>query len=182
MFWPATVLVGIYVMWKRSRFTAAARVVLTAVGALLVFGVVASAGQGRPATSAEPVSPVATSVVAVVPETPAAPIVVTPPPAPQPDPAPVIASTTETEPVEVVEVPAVEEPAVEEPAVEEPAPLVNTTPTKSKSQSITVYRTRTGKKYHMDGCRFLRQSQIAVSLKKAKSLGLGACSICDPPS
>ena len=36
----------------------------------------------------------------------------------------------------------------------------------------TVYITRTGKKYHRDGCHYLAQSKIATSLKDAKANGI----------
>lgn len=45
----------------------------------------------------------------------------------------------------------------------------------------TVYETRTGHKYHMAGCRYLRLSKIAVKLSQAKREGLTACSVCHPP-
>ena len=48
-------------------------------------------------------------------------------------------------------------------------------------QSVTVYVTRTGKKYHRDGCRYLRQSRIPMSLKDAKANGYTPCSVCRPP-
>lgn len=47
---------------------------------------------------------------------------------------------------------------------------------------ITVYITKTGEKYHRDGCSSLRKSKIAVSLKEAVARGLGACKICKPPT
>jgi hypothetical protein len=50
-----------------------------------------------------------------------------------------------------------------------------------KPQSVTVYITRTGKKYHRAGCRYLSRSQISISLDEAKSEGYTACSICCPP-
>ena len=37
--------------------------------------------------------------------------------------------------------------------------------------TITVYITRTGKLYHRDGCRYLRQSKIATTLKEAVERG-----------
>jgi hypothetical protein len=46
--------------------------------------------------------------------------------------------------------------------------------------TITVYVTRTGEKYHNDGCRSLRQSKIPMSLKEAAQR-YGPCSICKPP-
>lgn len=45
----------------------------------------------------------------------------------------------------------------------------------------TVYITKTGKKYHRAGCRYLSQSKIASSLKDAKANGYTACSVCKPP-
>lgn len=44
--------------------------------------------------------------------------------------------------------------------------------------SQTVYITKTGKKYHRDGCQYLRKSQIAISLDDAKAEGYTACSKC----
>ena len=45
----------------------------------------------------------------------------------------------------------------------------------------TVYVTRTGKKYHRDGCRSLAQSKLPLSLKDAKAKGYTACKVCHPP-
>jgi hypothetical protein len=45
----------------------------------------------------------------------------------------------------------------------------------------TVYVTRTGKKYHRDGCRYLAASKTAISLKDAKAKGYTACKVCHPP-
>ena len=46
---------------------------------------------------------------------------------------------------------------------------------------VTVYATRTGAKYHADGCRYLSKSKIPLSLKDAKAKGLTPCSVCKPP-
>ena len=43
----------------------------------------------------------------------------------------------------------------------------------------TVYITRTGKRYHRDGCRYLAASKIPISLKDAK--GDTPCKVCHPP-
>ena len=51
--------------------------------------------------------------------------------------------------------------------------------TQTKEQ--TVYITKTGKKYHRDGCRYLSKSKLATSLKDAKANGYTACSVCRPP-
>ena len=46
---------------------------------------------------------------------------------------------------------------------------------------IAVYITRTGEKYHRDGCRYLSRSKIATTLKDAVANGYGPCSVCKPP-
>lgn len=46
------------------------------------------------------------------------------------------------------------------------------------TQSVTVYVTNTGAKYHKAGCQYLRQSQNAISLNDAKASGYTACSRC----
>ncbi len=48
------------------------------------------------------------------------------------------------------------------------------------TQSQVVYRTRTGSKYHRSGCSYLK-SKIQTTVSEAKSMGLGACSRCNPP-
>ena len=48
--------------------------------------------------------------------------------------------------------------------------------------TITVYIARSGERYHRDGCRYLRQSRIATTLKEAVSRGFGPCSVCKPPT
>lgn len=53
------------------------------------------------------------------------------------------------------------------------------TPKKEKG-SVTVYVTRTGTKYHRDGCRYLSRSKIPINLDEAKRL-YTACSVCSPP-
>ena len=46
---------------------------------------------------------------------------------------------------------------------------------------LTVYITKTGEKYHRDGCSSLRKSRLAVSLKEAVARRYGACKNCKPP-
>jgi len=46
---------------------------------------------------------------------------------------------------------------------------------------ITVYITKTGKKYHRWGCRYLRKSCIPISLTEAKRRGYTPCKVCKPP-
>ena len=50
-----------------------------------------------------------------------------------------------------------------------------------ETKEITVYVTKTGEKYHRDGCQYLRKSQIPISLDNAVDTGYGPCSKCDPP-
>lgn len=50
--------------------------------------------------------------------------------------------------------------------------------TSSQPQSVTVYITKTGSKYHRSGCQYLSKSKIAISLDDAKSRGYTACSRC----
>jgi biopolymer transport protein ExbD len=49
-------------------------------------------------------------------------------------------------------------------------------------QSVTVYITKTGKKYHRDGCRYLSQSKVKTTLKQAKANGYAPCKVCHPPA
>lgn len=51
---------------------------------------------------------------------------------------------------------------------------------KQDADSITVYVTRTGAKYHRGSCRYLRQSKIPTSLKEARRM-YDACKVCRPP-
>ena len=51
-------------------------------------------------------------------------------------------------------------------------------PAISEPQSVTVYITNTGSKYHRSGCQYLRKSCIPISLDNAKSRGYTACSKC----
>lgn len=60
-------------------------------------------------------------------------------------------------------------------------PAVPKAPAPKKVQDVTVYITRTGKKYHRAGCRYLSKSMIPISLKDAKARGYGPCSVCGPP-
>lgn len=67
---------------------------------------------------------------------------------------------------------------------EEPSSSDQTSSTSSQSeqQTITVYITDTGSKYHRSGCRYLWNSSNAVTLSNAKSWGYSPCSVCDPPA
>lgn len=50
------------------------------------------------------------------------------------------------------------------------------------SNIITVYVTKTGSKYHIDGCSSLSKSKIPISLSEAKSKGYEPCRKCNPPN
>lgn len=52
---------------------------------------------------------------------------------------------------------------------------------KQPSQTETVFVTRTGRKYHRDGCRYLSKSRIPIGLADAKADGFTPCSVCVPP-
>jgi len=46
-----------------------------------------------------------------------------------------------------------------------------------EKKEITVYITKTGKKYHRSGCRYLRRSRIPVALEDARKY-YTPCSVC----
>jgi hypothetical protein len=48
-------------------------------------------------------------------------------------------------------------------------------------QGATVYVTKTGAKYHNDGCRHLSRSRIPMALADAAAQ-YGPCSVCKPPT
>ena len=62
-------------------------------------------------------------------------------------------------------------PVVQESKPEKPQPTAE----------VTVYITRTGKKYHRGSCSFLRKSKIPMKLSEAK-VSYGPCSRCRPPT
>jgi len=51
----------------------------------------------------------------------------------------------------------------------------------SGTDTITVFVTKTGKKYHRKDCRYLRYSRIPISLREAVSEGYEPCKACGPP-
>ena len=67
---------------------------------------------------------------------------------------------------------------VSRPSASGPATTVG--PPAKKTKEVTVYITRTGKKYHQGNCRYLRKSAIPMSLKQARQY-YGPCSVCRPP-
>lgn len=59
---------------------------------------------------------------------------------------------------------------------------ISNTPDDTDNSSIEVHITNTGSKYHSAGCRYLKQSDIVVTLSQAKAKGLTPCSKCHPPN
>lgn len=55
--------------------------------------------------------------------------------------------------------------------------LISTTTTVSAQ---TVYKARTGKKYHIATCHHVRHGAQAIKLEEARKLKLGACLHCKP--
>lgn len=66
-------------------------------------------------------------------------------------------------------------------SVQEPEATQPEEPSQSEPQSVAVYVTNTGVKYHMDGCQYLSKSKNAISLSSAKAAGYTPCSRCHPP-
>jgi hypothetical protein len=51
-------------------------------------------------------------------------------------------------------------------------------PEMSEQRECVVYVTRTGTRYHVDGCRYLRQSRIPMAKRDAIRAGYTACRVC----
>lgn len=47
-------------------------------------------------------------------------------------------------------------------------------------QSQTVYKTPSGKKYHTENCRTVKNTSTAISVTEALQIGLEPCKICRP--
>lgn len=81
---------------------------------------------------------------------------------------------------------AVSEYSTETRATATPRPTARPTATPkptaapTSKDSYTVYITRTGSKYHRDGCQYLRSSKIEIDKKEAIENGYTACSKCKP--
>ncbi len=58
--------------------------------------------------------------------------------------------------------------------------FVPTQTVNAASGDAVVYITKTGKKYHADGCASLSKSKIQTTLSDAVSKGLESCSKCNP--
>jgi beta-lactamase superfamily II metal-dependent hydrolase len=61
-----------------------------------------------------------------------------------------------------------------------PSTKVETKPSVSTNKSTAVYITKTGKKYHRDGCRSLSKSKIQTTIGEAQKKGLESCDVCKP--
>ena len=48
------------------------------------------------------------------------------------------------------------------------------------NQNITVYITKSGTKYHRDGCRYLNKSKIPIALNELDTKKYAPCSVCRP--
>jgi len=53
-------------------------------------------------------------------------------------------------------------------------------PQKQQAPEVIVYITRTGSKYHLEGCPHLAKSKIPIFLKDAKARGYEPCKVCRP--
>ena len=84
-----------------------------------------------------------------------------------------IQETTDTAIVTAEEFITVEKPPI---VVEEEKNQAEET----KPLSPTVYRTKTGEKYHRSSCLHLK-SKIETTVEDAQSMGLKPCSVCQPP-
>ena len=62
----------------------------------------------------------------------------------------------------------------------EPVVIHDVTTKKDEEEERTVYVTPSGKKYHLDGCDYLSEKRMAVSLKDALSSEFEACAYCQP--
>lgn len=74
---------------------------------------------------------------------------------------------------------------------DEPTPEATPTPTEKTApnpdpqpvqQTVTVYVTNTGEKYHLSGCSSLRKSKIPIELSDALTQGYEPCKRCHPPT
>lgn len=77
---------------------------------------------------------------------------------------------------------AAEAAAAQKAAQEKAATTSSSASSASKASSTTnpqtVYVTKTGKKYHNDGCSSLKKSKIAMSLSEAEAEGYTPCKNC----
>ncbi|HAH87405.1 MAG TPA: hypothetical protein DCL60_08550 [Armatimonadetes bacterium] len=60
------------------------------------------------------------------------------------------------------------------------ASLITCRPVATYAADVTVYITKTGRKYHADGCRSLLRSRIPISKTDAAKRGYTPCKNCKP--
>jgi hypothetical protein len=64
--------------------------------------------------------------------------------------------------------------------------LINNTKCRDSNTSAppetTVYITTSGTKYHLENCRSLKKSKVAIPLSDAVRKGYDPCKICHPPT
>ena len=131
----------------------------------------AGTADNSPGTS--PSEPAPSQVQTIVSPSPSPSETATSQPQPAVSPSP---SAAEPEPSPITAVLPPEPSPSTAPVSESPAAAVAEDPVE-----VTVYVTRTGEKYHTDGCQYLRKSQIPISLEDAKASGYTPCSKCHPP-
>lgn len=61
-----------------------------------------------------------------------------------------------------------------------PVVIHDVTTEKKDEEERTVYVTPSGKKYHLDGCDYLSEKKMAISLKDALNAKYEACAYCQP--
>ena len=59
-------------------------------------------------------------------------------------------------------------------------PQVHQGQTSAEPAQDSVHITRTGAKYHREGCRYLSRSDIPIARKDAIAQGYTPCSVCNP--
>ena len=57
----------------------------------------------------------------------------------------------------------------------------NRGPPEKGTSTTKVFTTKSGKKYHRDGCNSLSKSKFVTLLSKAKAAGYAPCKSCNPP-
>lgn len=62
----------------------------------------------------------------------------------------------------------------------EPIVIHDITTDKQSEKQRTVYITPSGKRYHLDGCDYLSEKKIAISLEDALNGKYEACAYCQP--
>lgn len=72
---------------------------------------------------------------------------------------------------------AASQPAATQPGVETAEPRAPAAE-KHDPQAVMVYVTPHGKKYHREGCQYLRPGAVALTLAEARARGYTACSKC----